>query len=102
MKIWVPSKAAADVLCDLPDAECVVYDGAGPVPEGIEEAEVWIPPLMPVPDIPGLLAGMTRLKLVQTVTAGVEPYRPHLPEGVVLCNARGCTTRAPPSGRWAR
>ncbi|GGS58519.1 dehydrogenase [Planobispora rosea] len=89
MKIWVPSKAAADVLCDLPEVECVVYDGTGPVPEGVEEAEVWIPPLMPVPDIPGLLARMGRLKLVQTVTAGVEPYRPYLPEGVTLCNARG-------------
>ncbi|MBB3730939.1 2-hydroxyacid dehydrogenase [Nonomuraea dietziae] len=89
MKIWVPSEAAADVLTDLPDVECVVYDGRGPAPDGADEVEVWIPPLIPVPDIPGLMAAMKRLKLVQTVTAGVEPYRPHLPHGVTLCNARG-------------
>ncbi|MFB9877092.1 2-hydroxyacid dehydrogenase [Planobispora siamensis] len=89
MKIWVPSKAAADVLSDLPDVECVVYDGTGPVPEGVEEVEVWIPPLMPVGGIPEVLARMPKLRLLQTVTAGVEPYRPHLPRGVVLCNARG-------------
>ncbi|MFE3452326.1 2-hydroxyacid dehydrogenase [Nonomuraea sp. NPDC059194] len=89
MKIWVPSEAAADVLADLPDAECVVFEGDGPPPEGADEVEVWIPPLIPVRDTPGLMAGMKRLRLVQTVTAGVEPYRPHLPHGVTLCNARG-------------
>ncbi|MBB2913890.1 phosphoglycerate dehydrogenase-like enzyme [Streptosporangium becharense] len=89
MKIWVPSEAAADVLCDLPEVECTVYDGTGPVPDGPEEVEVWIPPLMPVPRTPELLARMPRLRLLQTVTAGVDAYRPYMPQGVTLCNARG-------------
>lgn len=88
MMIWVPSEAAADVLSDIPGVECAVYDGSA-MPDGIEDVEVWIPPLVVVPDVPGTLARMRSLRLVQTVTAGVEPYRPHLPEGVVLCNARG-------------
>ncbi|MDP9849421.1 2-hydroxyacid dehydrogenase [Streptosporangium lutulentum] len=89
MKIWVPSEAAVDVLRDLPDVECVVYDGTKAAPPEAEKVEVWIPPLLPVARIPELLAEMPRLRLLQTVTAGVEPYRPHLPEGVTLCNARG-------------
>ncbi|WP_327089827.1 2-hydroxyacid dehydrogenase [Nonomuraea sp. NBC_01738] len=89
MKIWVPSDAVAEVVTDLPGVECVVYDGRGPRPDDVGEVEVWVPPLIPVPDVPGTLAAMTSLRLVQTVTAGVEPYRPHLPEGAVLCNARG-------------
>ncbi|WP_326825213.1 2-hydroxyacid dehydrogenase [Streptosporangium sp. NBC_01756] len=89
MKIWVPSKAAADVLSDLPDVECVVYDGTGPAPDRAAEVEVWIPPLMPVARTPELLGRMSRLRLLQTVTAGVDAYRAHLPEDVVLCNARG-------------
>ncbi|GAA3114901.1 2-hydroxyacid dehydrogenase [Streptosporangium carneum] len=89
MKIWVPSEAAVDVLCDLPDVECAVYDGTGPVPGGVEEVEVWVPPLIPMTRIPELLGEMRGLRLLQTVTAGVDAYRPHLPEGVVLCNARG-------------
>lgn len=89
MKTWVPSDSAADVLSDLPGVECAVYDGTAPMPEGIDEVEVWIPPLVTVPDVPGTLARMSSLRLVQTVTAGVEPYRPHLPDGAVLCNARG-------------
>jgi phosphoglycerate dehydrogenase-like enzyme len=89
MKMWVPSGAVAEVLSDLPRVECVIYDGTGPEPSRAEEVEVWVPPLVTVPDVPGLLARMTSLRLVQTVTAGVEPYRPHMPHGAVLCNARG-------------
>lgn len=89
MKTWVPSDSVADVLSDLPGVECAVYDGTAPMPEGIDEVEVWIPPLVTVPDVPGTLARMSSLRLVQTVTAGVEPYRPHLPDGALLCNARG-------------
>jgi phosphoglycerate dehydrogenase-like enzyme len=89
MKTWVPSDAVAEVLSDLPGVECAVYDGTSSMPKGIEEVEVWIPPLVTVPDVPGTLARMSSLRLVQTVTAGVEPYRPHMPEGAVLCNARG-------------
>ncbi|MED7930057.1 2-hydroxyacid dehydrogenase [Nonomuraea sp. LP-02] len=89
MKTWVPSASVAEVLSDLPGVECAVYNSSTPMPEGIEEVEVWVPPLIPVPDVPGTLAKMTSLRLVQTVTAGVEPYRPHMPAGTLLCNARG-------------
>ncbi|WP_219501076.1 2-hydroxyacid dehydrogenase [Nonomuraea ceibae] len=89
MKIWVPYEPVAEVLSDLPGVACSVYDGTGPEPDGIEDVEVWIPPLVTVPDVPGTLARMRSLRLVQTVTAGVDAYRPHLPEGAVLCNARG-------------
>lgn len=89
MKVWVPSKAAAEVLADLPELECVVFDGTTPPPDGAGEVEVWIPALSPGDDVAGLLARMSNLRLLQTVTAGVDPYLPHLPEGVILCNARG-------------
>ncbi|MEV4089587.1 NAD(P)-dependent oxidoreductase, partial [Nonomuraea fuscirosea] len=89
MKTWVPSVSVADVLSDLPGVECAVYDGTSAMPDGVGDVEVWIPPLVPVPDVPGTLARMGSLRLLQTVTAGVEAYRPHMPSGAVLCNARG-------------
>ncbi|MFI6298142.1 2-hydroxyacid dehydrogenase [Nonomuraea sp. NPDC050790] len=89
MKIWVPTEAMVDVLSDLPRVRCVVYDGKGEMPDGIEDVEVWVPPLITPRDVKGTLAAMSSLRLVQTVTAGVEPYRPNMPEGTVLCNARG-------------
>ncbi|MFG1704616.1 2-hydroxyacid dehydrogenase [Nonomuraea sp. M3C6] len=89
MKTWVPSDSVADVLSDLPGVECAVYDGTSPMPAGIEEVEVWIPPLITVLDLPGTLARMRSLRLVQATSAGVEAYLPHIPRGVRLCNARG-------------
>ncbi|MFC4535562.1 2-hydroxyacid dehydrogenase [Sphaerisporangium dianthi] len=89
MKIWAPSQAIVDVLTDLPDVECVLYDGGGQPPEGAEDVEVWIPPLIPPRLTAELLDRMPKLRLLQTVTAGVEAYRPYLPDGVILCNARG-------------
>jgi phosphoglycerate dehydrogenase-like enzyme len=35
------------------------------------------------------LAHMSRLRVVQLMSAGVEPWLPVLPEGVTLCNGRG-------------
>ncbi|RBQ14286.1 phosphoglycerate dehydrogenase [Spongiactinospora rosea] len=89
MMIWVPSGDIAAALADLPGVRCAVYDGRTPLPPGAEDVEVLVPPLLPLNDVPGTFAAMPKLRLVQTVTAGVEPYLPHLPEGVVLCNARG-------------
>lgn len=90
MKIWVAPQAESAVPTDLADVEYTLFDGRDhPEPPGAEDVEVWVPPLIPVPDIPELLSRMTRLRLIQTVTAGVEPYLPHVPDGVSLCNARG-------------
>ncbi|MFC6085748.1 2-hydroxyacid dehydrogenase [Sphaerisporangium aureirubrum] len=89
MRIWAPSQAVADVLIDLPEVECTVYSGGAEPPDGAEHVEVWIPPLIPPGTLRDLLGRMTKLRLVQTVTAGVEPYRPYVPRGVILCNARG-------------
>lgn len=89
MKIWVSSEEITKALSDLPRLEFSIYDGTGPLPDGIDEVEVWVPPLIYVPDLAGTLARMTSLRLLQTVSAGVEAYQPHLPPGVVLCNARG-------------
>ncbi|MBO0824978.1 MAG: 2-hydroxyacid dehydrogenase, partial [Actinobacteria bacterium] len=35
------------------------------------------------------MASMPRLRVVQTLTAGFDRVRPHVPPGAVLCNARG-------------
>ncbi|MBO3746351.1 2-hydroxyacid dehydrogenase [Streptosporangiaceae bacterium NEAU-GS5] len=88
MQIWAAS-VVADALSDLPGVEVFTYDGRGPWPGDPADVVVWVPPLQGVPDIPGLMSRMVKLRLVQTVTAGVEPYKPYVPDGALLCNARG-------------
>jgi phosphoglycerate dehydrogenase-like enzyme len=51
-----------------------------------------------VPDN-GFLEALPRLRLVQLLSAGAEKFLGRLPEGVLLCNARGAHT--PATAEWA-
>ena len=85
MRVWVPYP---ELVPRLPAALAVdVYDGAGPVPDTADEVQLYVTPylfdLAPLE----LMAGMPKLRVVQTLTAGYEHVLPYLPDGVTLCNA---------------
>jgi phosphoglycerate dehydrogenase-like enzyme len=59
------------------------------VPAWMAEVEFYVPAYMsPVPHTE-LMARMPRLRVVQTMTAGVDDIRAGVPAGVTLCNGRG-------------
>ena len=59
------------------------------LPGWLEEVEFYVPAYMsPVPHA-DLIARMPALKVVQTLTAGVDDIRSAVPAGVTLCNGRG-------------
>lgn len=62
------------------------HDG---VPASVAEVEFYVPPYRFTPSDNELMKLMPRLKVVQTVTAGVDHVRPYVPDGVLLCNGRG-------------
>ncbi|WP_416973141.1 2-hydroxyacid dehydrogenase [Streptomyces sp. 4F14] len=68
-------------------------DGTQPYPGDPARCGVYVVPYMKAQEVRvGPLAGMTGVRLVQTLTAGVDDVVPHLdglPPGVNLCNARG-------------
>ncbi len=90
MLIWVPVQNIADALADLDDVavEVVVPDG-GSLPASAADVEFYVPPFFPAPEAVTAMAQMPGLRVVQTLTAGFDRVRPHLPAGTVLCNARG-------------
>ena len=66
----------------------LVEDG-DELPGWLEEVEFYVPAYMsPVPHA-DLIARMPALKVVQTLTAGVDDIRSAVPAGVTLCNGRG-------------
>jgi phosphoglycerate dehydrogenase-like enzyme len=88
--VWLPFDP--DLLDPAPAGlryEVVVPSGAEDVPASIGEVELYVPPYRFSDADSALIPRMTSLKVVQTMTAGVEHVRPHVPEGVVLCNGRG-------------
>lgn len=91
MLVWVPLQPVVGALdgIDGISVEVVAPDDGTELPGSAAEVEFYVPPLFPRPPAVAALARMPRLKVVQTLTAGIDLLRPHIPQGAVLCNARG-------------
>jgi phosphoglycerate dehydrogenase-like enzyme len=88
--IWVPTEPVAQALAGLAGARVEVHAPDGPdLPESVASVEFYVPPFFPRPDAVAAMARMPALKVVQTLTAGFDAVRPHVPASAVLCNARG-------------
>lgn len=83
-----PVAAALADIADL-SVEVVDPDAADGLPASAALVEFYVPPLFPRERAVIALASMPNLAVVQTLTAGIDVLRPHLPSGAVLCNARG-------------
>jgi len=84
--VWSPFSAEA--IGGVPDGlELQVFDGTGQ-PPSTDDVELVVLPYLREREILRLTRDMPRLRVVQTLTAGVDGYREHLPAGVTLCNAR--------------
>jgi phosphoglycerate dehydrogenase-like enzyme len=102
LDVIVPSSLLAERLSAVsPRVRTHRADPADGAPQGAAAgAQMWVPGARAafVPDN-GFLAGLPRLRLVQLQSAGAERFIGRLPEGVVLCNARGAHTAA--TAEWA-
>jgi len=67
----------------------VVVPSDGDLPASVDEVAFYVPPYRFSDADSALIPRMSSLRVVQTMTAGVEHVRPHVPEGVTLCNGRG-------------
>ncbi|NHC44694.1 2-hydroxyacid dehydrogenase [Motilibacter aurantiacus] len=73
-----------------PGVDAQVWGADAPPPStGLEDVEFYVLPYGRGTEGLSLLAHMPRLRVVQTLSAGVEGVRGLVPEDVTLCNARG-------------
>ena len=88
--ISLPETVADDLLGPLPDTgQIVVWDGTGERPQRAEEIEFFVARYNAPPPRREALAGLPRLRVIQLLSAGVDHWLPVVPDGVLLCNARG-------------
>jgi phosphoglycerate dehydrogenase-like enzyme len=86
----VPSTDALDYLTGrAAGVDLVVWDGLGPRPPGAEDVEFFVGRYNAPPPEASVLGDLPRLRVVQLLSAGVEPWLPVVPPGVQLCNGRG-------------
>jgi phosphoglycerate dehydrogenase-like enzyme len=69
--------------------EVVRPESVDDLPDSAAEVEFFVPAYQVGAISPELFARLPRLRVVQTLTAGVDHVRRAVPEGVVLCNGRG-------------
>src|SRR3954447_10904709 len=89
----------SDLLQEVDGVRIVTYADAGALPAEAEQAEVLVVSSGSVDEQIGLMQRLPRLRLVQTLSAGVEAWEGRLPEGVQLSNARGAHGGA--TAEWA-
>jgi phosphoglycerate dehydrogenase-like enzyme len=92
--VWLPYASVEDAelrLGGIPDGLDVdVYRADGDSwPGSIAEVEFYVLPYMKGEEVLDRVGEMSRLRVIQTLTAGVENFLPYVPEGVTLCNAAG-------------
>jgi phosphoglycerate dehydrogenase-like enzyme len=91
VRMWVPTEQVAAGLAGLQGVTVdVVAPDGGSLPASAAQVQFYVPPfLVPGPGPVAAMTQMPRLKVVQTLTAGIDALRPFVPAGAVLCNARG-------------
>jgi phosphoglycerate dehydrogenase-like enzyme len=88
MKAFLPF--GRDVLGDVPSSvDIEVVDATTEVPPSVSEVEFYVPAYQFSRKVVDVIAQMPRLKVVQTLTAGVDHISSAIPDGVILCNAAG-------------
>ena len=88
--VWLPF--SPDHLAEAPAGlryEVVRPEPGEALPPSAAEVEFYVPAYQLGPVDPDLFTHLPRLRVVQTLTAGVDHVRGALPAGVVLCNGRG-------------
>lgn len=91
--VWLPytdQREAERRLGGIPSGLQVdCYNGDDDWPDSIGEVAFYVLPYMSGAETLARTDEMSQLGVIQTLTAGVENFLPHVPPGVILCNAAG-------------
>ena len=90
MRLLLPDWDAARALDGLPaGVEPVLTSGIGPLPAEVADVEFAVVEPPPGGDPARLLEALPRVRVVQTVSAGVDWMPAHAQRGITLCDAAG-------------
>lgn len=89
LTVLVPEEEGLAALAEIDNVYPVVYNPAGRMPEEAGEAEIIVVPPLHADRLVAAMRDMPKLRLVQTLSAGIDQWGGRLPSGVGLSNARG-------------
>ena len=89
MNLWIPDKAGQDAIGELQESVALgLLPRDGEIPDAILDAEFLVPPSGD-PRLHELMGRMSGLRVIQTLSAGVDWLLPIAPPGVTICDAGG-------------
>jgi phosphoglycerate dehydrogenase-like enzyme len=93
--VWLPEEQSVALMGGLPDGfRADVWAGSPAFPDSAGDVEIVVPSFDARDAELARLRELPRLKVVQLESVGVDWVRPHIPDGVILCNARGAYDKA--------
>ena len=94
MNLWIPDKAGREAIGELgEDVSLGLIPHDGELPQEILDAELLVHPAGDS-RLYDLLGQMPGLRVLQTLSAGVDWLLPHVPRGVKVCDAGGARDTA--------
>ncbi|WP_329108185.1 2-hydroxyacid dehydrogenase [Micromonospora sp. NBC_01699] len=99
MKAWIPHEHGRSMLGPVPDGVRVeIAPEPDRLPSDPSGVGFWVPPFLARSETVRLAADLPDLRVVQLLTAGADAWAGRLPDGVVLCDARG--VHDSPTAEW--
>ena len=91
MKVFLPfPESELELSQDVTACFDIEYaDATEQWPDSYVDCEFYVPSYRFSRRVVTVIPSMPKLKVVQTLTAGVEHVMPHVPDGVTVCNAAG-------------
>lgn len=87
--VSLPTDDAVGYVGAADGVEFLVWDGTGGPPAGADRIELFVGRYSAAPPPAEVFARLPALRVIQLVSAGVEPWLAVAPDGVLLCNGRG-------------
>jgi phosphoglycerate dehydrogenase-like enzyme len=101
MKLWIPHEAGLSLVGELPaGVEVEVYTVTDDrEPSDPSTVTMWVPPFLAPSRLAPLAQRMAGLKVIQLLSAGADAWVGRVPDGVLLCDARGVHNSS--TSEWA-
>jgi phosphoglycerate dehydrogenase-like enzyme len=94
MRLWIPDQPGREALGELPEGvSCHLYRRQEPPPRAIIDAEFLVPSWR-TEGLFELFGQMPDLRVIQTLSAGVDWLIDRVPAAVTVCSARGARDSA--------
>jgi phosphoglycerate dehydrogenase-like enzyme len=97
VKLWIPDRADSQSVGELPEGVELHLIPKEGLSDALLEAEFLVPG-SDEPRVIEALGRMPKLRVIQTLSAGVDWLLPSVPPAVTLCDARGARDR--PVAEW--